>query len=935
MLSELEMKTYMKMNKIGAVALLALVLLSCRSEAPKEAWRKMDYPVRFTLAGRGGNLRAEQKGTSPVESFANEHTIENLTVVVFTDRRVNNEPLALEKVITYDEITKPTDPYQGEFNFDMGMAGIYHLEIIANAYPNGDAAAKQALLDKLKHGLSYDQFKKLRFDRALPEHGGSGFAMLSTQSIKVTTQKSRRADAGKIVLRRLACRFDILNKLPDELTLTKVTLQNQITASYLITQKDIPVGAGAVAKEYTAAANSAWFTPTELSGGIYSYENPVPGATKLLLEGAYKGQEWHRTIELQNADGEELSTQRNHIYRVHLTKGNEINTEVSAQIEVLDWGEDAALDYNDDNVLDAEMINPLKFVAEYDINREGNAFSTDPFNSEEKGLFNAFTAVTQYSYIKLGGEEYHLPSFEEWKSIVPTTRSNPDDSSFIADMKYPIDISNYEETVEVAGERLVCRQDFKNSVEDTVCYALRFKGTKYQSAWKYEGWMDNDNCDVFRITTRNVPDGVTITDVANAAFWQSNNKYDEVRIFKHAKRGPVRAGTLAYCQWAALDPQINPRGWGNMIFFYDGAATTNTDFRIIGIYNYLMGVRLFKGARYSTFTLFSVTADKYLVPLKGGTIKLTAKLTTYEGVNPMAHVREIRTLRPDEYYFDSYSKGIHSLNIDETNKTIIVAPQTSVRTYDWGDLLLYPKNSSLCGREISILVGDNPLEYVAEYNINKTGNGFVTDMYATNVSGYFDFNTAVSKFSNIKIWGESYHLPSSDEWKSIVPIEDHKLYFDESFTVPEFSENVTIAGRNITCKQEFTGKGNNVIYGLRFKGTGYQTAWKYEFVKVNGYRVLRVTARNVENSTYIGGIADEEFWQKDKHFDIVRIFPASGWFDNSGTLNYAEDTGRFNSCTKTSGSYHCTFLFSHTMAALRGGGLNSARSSVRLFKDKL
>ena len=928
------------MNKIGAVALLALVLLSCRSEAPKEAWRKMDYPVRFTLAGRGGNLRAEQKGTSPVESFANEHTIENLTVVVFTDRRGDNTPLALEKVITYDEITKPTDPYQGEFNFDMGMAGIYHLEIIANAYPNGDAAAKQAFLDKLKQGLSYDQFKKLRFDRALPEHGGSGFAMLSTQSIKVTTQKSRRADAGKIVLRRLACRFDILNKLPEELTLTKVTLQNQITASYLITQKDIPVGAGAVAKEYTAAANSAWFTATELSGGIYSYENPVPGATKLFLEGIYKGQEWHRTIELQNADGEELSTQRNHIYRVHLTKGNEINTEVSAQIEVLDWGDDAALDYNDDNVLDAEMINPLQYVAEYDINREGNAFSTDPFNSEEKGLFNAFTAVTQYSYIKLGGEEYHLPSFEEWKSIVPTTRSsNPDDSLFIADMEYPIDISNYEETVEVAGERLVCRQDFKNSVEDTVCYALRFKGTKYQSAWKYEGWMDNDNCDVFRITTRNVPDGVTITDVANAAFWQSNNKYDEVRIFKHAKRGPVRAGTVAFHQWASLDPQVHHR-WGCMDFLYNGAATAMTDFRIKGPTNYLMGVRLFRGARYSTFTLFSVTADKYLVPLEGGTIKLTAKLTTYEGVNPMAHVREIRTLHPDEYYFDSYSKGILGLNIDETNKTIIVAPRTSVTTYDWGDLLLYPKNSSLCGREIRILVGDNPLEYVAEYNINKTGDGFVTDKYATNVSGYYNFDTAIQRFGHISLYGKAYHLPSYDEWKSIVPSEIPaiRVKFDSPFAVSDVSETVVIAGEKVNCVQDFSGSGNNVCYALRFKGTGYQSAWKYEYVRVNGYRVLRITARNVEHAFNIGQIADEKFWQKDKDFDIVRIFPASGYLNDSGTHSQAGQSGAFQSCTTNAPApyaYNNILFFHNFGASTRSGNLKSSSCTVRLFKDEL
>ena len=283
MLSEKEMKTYMKMNKIGAVALLALVLLSCRSEAPKEAWRKMDYPVQFSLVGKEGSMRATEKGNSHSAALTNECTIENLTVVVFTDRRVSNVPLALEKVITNEQLQQ-SQSGNGKISFEMGMAGTYHLEIIANAYPNGDAAAKQAFLDKLNQGLSYDQFKKLLFDRSLPEHGGSGFAMLSAEPIKVETKKQHPVDAGKIVLHRLACRFDIFNKLPAELKLTKVTLQNQIKASYLVTQKDIPSGTE-VTTEKSYTPNDDWFTATLVSGGIYSYENPVRGASKLLLEG--------------------------------------------------------------------------------------------------------------------------------------------------------------------------------------------------------------------------------------------------------------------------------------------------------------------------------------------------------------------------------------------------------------------------------------------------------------------------------------------------------------------------------------------------------------------------------------------------------------------------------------------------------------------------
>ena len=85
------------MYKIGAVALLVLMLLSCRSEAPKDAWKKMNYPVLMSLRGRGGNMRAVQKGTSLTVSYPNERVIENLTVLAFTNRDGINKPLALEK----------------------------------------------------------------------------------------------------------------------------------------------------------------------------------------------------------------------------------------------------------------------------------------------------------------------------------------------------------------------------------------------------------------------------------------------------------------------------------------------------------------------------------------------------------------------------------------------------------------------------------------------------------------------------------------------------------------------------------------------------------------------------------------------------------------------------------------------------------------------
>ena len=351
----------MKANRILAAAVMALGLLSCKGEAPKEApQRKMDFPVSISIEGNKGAMRAAQQGTSLTASYQNEHAIENLTIVVFSNNSsAGDTPLAVEKVITEENIVMPAggNPYDGVIKFDMEAAGTYHMEVIANGYKPGDAAAKAALIAKLKPGLSYANFQKIVFDRALPKHGESGFAMLGTEPVKVTTEQGKTANAGKIVLRRLACRFDVFNKLlGDELVLTKATLQNQIKKSYLLTQTAIPADADGGIQSYEA--NDDWFTASVITGGIYSYENPAKGATTLLLEGTYKGTPWKKTIEFKDG-GNAIAMQRNHLYRVYLTKGTGVNPggdddtadKVNYEIEVLDWEQGDEIAYSDSDLL--------------------------------------------------------------------------------------------------------------------------------------------------------------------------------------------------------------------------------------------------------------------------------------------------------------------------------------------------------------------------------------------------------------------------------------------------------------------------------------------------------------------------------------------------------------------------------------------------------
>ena len=187
----------------------------------------------------------------------------------------------------------------------------------------------------------------------------------------------------------------------------------------------------------------------------------------------------------------------------------------------------------------------------------------------------------------------------------------------------------------------------------------------------------------------------------------------------------------------------------------------------------------------------------------------------------------------------------------------------------------------------------NPLRYVAEYNINKAGDGFVTDKYATNVSGYFQTVMAMRLFANKTIGGKPYHLPSREEWQSILPsmkVVDEAspkditqapllgISFKEPFSKTS-SEEVEVAGERVVCHQEMKGLGDNKCYALRYKGTIYQSAWKYEFVKSNNHQVLKITSRNVGGDVDLEEIAQDAYWQQNREKDVVRIFPASGYYD--------------------------------------------------------
>ncbi|WP_169333145.1 PL29 family lyase N-terminal domain-containing protein [Porphyromonas levii] len=179
------------------------------------------------------------------------------------------------------------------------------------------------------------------------------------------------------------------------------------------------------------------------------------------------------------------------------------------------------------------------------------------------------------------------------------------------------------------------------------------------------------------------------------------------------------------------------------------------------------------------------------------------------------------------------------------------------------------------------------LEYVTEYNVNPEGNGFVKTHLGKS-SGYYTWDEAMERFSrekNFKVNNVGYHLPSYEEWCSIIPKEYVYLGMPNSDRL-DSKETVSIGGQiqELTCDYRFLGQG--IAYAIRFKDSNSQkSAWRYQF-KDNpagaGEKMLEITVRSlvgVKTPIKLDDISKESYWQNNNSNDIVRRFPAAGYLN--------------------------------------------------------
>ena len=192
------------------------------------------------------------------------------------------------------------------------------------------------------------------------------------------------------------------------------------------------------------------------------------------------------------------------------------NVGISVTTDVTDWGTKNAEQILIGKQWDIKR-NPLWYVAESNLNQDGNSFST--INSTSQGYLWRYNNSTGFFQPSLGitynttgyngwyaigktidGESYHLPTQLEWASITPAIWSNtifsssyPASGTVVTEIPCTFGYNNDTKygvgnTSNPATPTGTAFQSYWSSytANSNLRYAIRFLGTDYCSVWKYQ-----------------------------------------------------------------------------------------------------------------------------------------------------------------------------------------------------------------------------------------------------------------------------------------------------------------------------------------------------------------------------------------------------------------------------------------------------------------
>ncbi len=244
------------------------------------------------------------------------------------------------------------------------------------------------------------------------------------------------------------------------------------------------------------------------------------------------------------------------------------------------------------------------------------------------------------------------------------------------------------------------------------------------------------------------------------------------------------------------------------------------------------------------------------------------------------------------------------------------------------------------------------IEYVAEYNVNQTGDGFTTS-HSNDASGYFNWYEASGhkdswmnpnniNFSSKAALSE-YHLPNLSEWRGIFPLADISTTTWKPL-LTNVIELIMVNGKSAQYTSDYNNMGNGTFYALRFKSEDNSLLCAYRYERVGNLIVddldshFKVTVRYL-GPDFKGSVDDfsnSEWWSNNSSDDVIRIFPACGSKGNDEEIFYARgQVGHYWATSTANLQYSGSFYFNiNSFGMSSPGAYKSSHFSVRLFSNE-
>ncbi len=455
-----------------------------------------------------------------------------------------------------------------------------------------------------------------------------------------------------------------------------------------------------------------------------------------------------------------------------------------------------------DFVAEAPAINQAgtDFVTHYRLPETGN---TNTLKDDDAGYYSERDAAALFNGSKSFLANYYPANIYQWRSILPQMEVNPetDRVRFSGEYDGGRTLREYAQVGQMAQKEY--QSDYITVREGAkyVTYALRFKGTYWESAWRYSSDQINQ---VNMLTIKCVPlrdkADIEFRDIRNPDFFERN----EATIRSFPAYGFHR---------------------------FNSPHQDNNTIR-----------------EKNVWSRWYITGDVGL-----GIYEANHKAGTSDGN-------------------DGWAITVRPFRIPET--TISIPPQSNEY---WSASLNFK----------------TPLDFVAEAPaINRAGTAFVTNHSIPLVeqtsqlnrtdAGYYTYNEALELFNGTKDFLDGYQLANKNQWQAIIPHNSDVLHFDRTNSAQTIYEHAQVGSMieafDYTSDFKTVKEGNLfVTYAIRFKGTDWESAWRYSYEGEanNKYLLIKCVPLKGIGGKTLSGISHPSFFTK--HPATVRAFPTYGY----------------------------------------------------------